>query len=255
MNARIIWALGFLSGCASQPPALMATGHMLDLTHTLSPQFPYIPVQNKTFPFRIYPIARLSSDGVAANRWELTEHVGTHLDAPNHFVENGASIADIPLSALLVPAVVIDIRPAVARDPDAVLNVQMLLTWETAHGRIPDSACVFLLTGWSSRSGDQQTFVNADQKGSLHFPGFSPEVIDFLLRKRQISGSGIDTLSIDPGVDKSYRGHHRLVAAGRWAAECVANLEQLPPVGAAVLIAPTKVAGATGAPARIVAFW
>jgi kynurenine formamidase len=227
----------------------------VDLTHTLSPRFPFIPVQNKTFPFRIAPIADLHADGVAANRWELTEHVGTHVDAPNHFAEGGASLDRIPLRDLLVPAVVIDLRPEVERSPDAVLDLGAIASWEARHGRIPAGAGVFLLSGCARRAEDAPAFVNMDRAGTMHFPGFAPEAITFLVRERDVRGIGTDTLSIDPGVDRKYLGHHLLFAAGRWAAECVANLEQIPAKGATVFLAAPKVQGATGGPARIVAFW
>jgi kynurenine formamidase len=89
----------------------------------------------------------------------------------------------------------------------------------------------------------------------MHFPGFSVEAIDFLVRDRRIRGIGTDTLSIDPGTDRLYQGHRRLLQAGRWAAECVAHLDEIPARGATVFLAPVKVAGATGAPVRIVAYW
>lgn len=38
-------------------------------------EFRFMPVQNKTFPLRMSPIATIERDGVYANRWELTEHV------------------------------------------------------------------------------------------------------------------------------------------------------------------------------------
>jgi len=236
------------------PTALSGAAHLVDLTHVLSPRFPFIPVEGKTFPFRIAPIATLAADGVAANRWELTEHVGTHVDAPNHFAPGGRSLDQIPLGDLLVPAVVIDLRDAAARNADAVLDVAAISNWESRHGRIPRGAGVFLLSGWAARAEDASAFVNMDAARVMHFPGFTPEAIALLI-DRDVRGIGTDTLSIDPGVDRRYLGHHLLFRAGRWAAECVANLDQIPARGATVLLATTKVEGATGGPARILAFW
>ncbi len=65
----------WLVGCAPFPmPA-----HVVDLTHTLSPAFPYVPIRDVTFPIRIVEIGNLDRDGVYSNKWELTEHNGTHL--------------------------------------------------------------------------------------------------------------------------------------------------------------------------------
>jgi kynurenine formamidase len=243
-------ALACASATGWSPPA-----HLVDLSHTLTPRFPFIPVQGKTFAFRITPIATLAENGVNANKWELTEHNGTHLDAPLHFAPNGVGVEGIPIASLFVPAVVIDLSERVSRDPDAHLSVDDVLHWESEHGRLPDGAALFLFTGWDARVGDPPAFLNMDARGTMHFPGLDETTIAFLVTQRRIVGVGIDTLSIDPGTDKRYGGHRKLFAAGKWAAECVANLGQLPATGATVFVGAVKVAGATGAPARIVAFW
>ncbi|AKU99124.1 hypothetical protein AKJ09_05788 [Labilithrix luteola] len=228
---------------------------MVDLTHTLSPEFPFLPVEGKTFPFRSSPIATIKGDGVYANRWELTEHVGTHLDAPCHFAEGAMAIEAIPLETLFVPLAVVSIAERVATNPDTTLGAGDLMRWEKDHGEIPARAAVFLHTGWDVRTKEPGAFVNMDGAKTMRFPGFSDKAIEFLLGRRSISGIGIDTLSIDPGRDKEYAVHKELFRAGKWAVECVANLSRVPATGAFVFVAPVKVAGASGAPARIVAVW
>jgi kynurenine formamidase len=237
------------SRCAQLP------AHLVDLSHTLSPDFPFIPVQGKTFAFRITPIATLADNGVNANKWELTEHNGTHLDAPLHFAADGVAIDQIPIAALFVPAAVIDLHERAAHDPDAHLRVEDVLQWESVHGRLPDGAALFVFTGWDARAVDPTAFLNLDANGTMHFPGVDEATVAFLVAERRIVGVGIDTLSIDPGIDKQYAAHRKLFGAGKWAAECVANLGQLPATGATVFVGAAKVRGATGAPARIVAFW
>src|SRR5688572_19115575 len=120
VRARIALTLLASFGCAHERlPAAGARrpSHVVDLSHVLSPRFPFIPVENKTFPFRMAPIATMDRDNVYANRWELTEHVGTHLDAPAHFAAGGATIDRIPIATLVVSAVVVSIVDRVARDP------------------------------------------------------------------------------------------------------------------------------------------
>jgi kynurenine formamidase len=254
-GAGVAGALSACRGAVAPASSLGRPRQMMDLTHTLSPEFPFIPVQNKTFPFRIAPIATMKADGVYANKWELTEHVGTHLDAPCHFAENAMAVEQIPVETLMVPLVVVSIAEGVDAHPDKTLGKTELLAWERAHGAIPAGAAVFLHTGWEARSGDPRRFVNADAEGTMHFPSFSEEAVAFLLSERNISGIGIDTLSIDPGKDTAYPVHKRLFAAGKWAVECMANLAKVPAAGATVFVAPVKVRGASGAPARVVAFW
>ncbi|NOU30251.1 MAG: cyclase family protein, partial [Polyangiaceae bacterium] len=194
-------------------------------------------------------------DGVYANRWELTEHVGTHLDAPCHFIDGARSVEDIPLESLVVPLGVASIASRAAEDADAVFGLDDLRRWEGAHGAVPRGGALFLHTGWASRIAEPGHFVNMDAGGVMHFPGFSTEAVAFLVEQRGVAGLGIDTLSIDPGRDLHYPVHKGLFAAGKWALECLANLEAVPAQGATVVVAPVKVRGASGAPARVLAFW
>lgn len=86
-------------------------------------------------------------------------------------------------------------------------------------------------------------------------PGFSIEATEFLLRERSIWGEGVDTIWFDPAADYACRSHRALLAADKWAPEAVANLDQLPPVGATLFIGAPKVRGAAGGPVRLLAMW
>lgn len=160
------------SACGTPGAALGGVEHVVDLTHTLSPSFPFIPVQNKTFPFRMAAIATVAADGVYANRWELTEHVGTHLDAPSHFHDGGLSIAELPIASLFAPLVVIDISGRVARDADTALSKDDVIGWEHEHGPIPLGAAVFVHTGWDVRAKDPSTFVISTHEASCTFRAY-----------------------------------------------------------------------------------
>src|SRR5687768_16171119 len=75
-----------------QPTPSFRPTHVVDLTHALTSDFPYIPVEGITFPFKLTPIATIEKNGVAGNRWDIHEHIGTQIDAPNHFIAGGASL-------------------------------------------------------------------------------------------------------------------------------------------------------------------
>lgn len=102
---------------------------------------------------------------------------------------------------------------------------------------------------------DAARFVNADARGSMHFPGISEEAAAFLAHDRRVAGIGVDTLSIDPGVDKTFRTHRAWLGAGKWALEVVANLARVPPHGATLFVGAPRVRAATGGPARLLATW
>jgi kynurenine formamidase len=248
----------FMVGCGESPkkPTSKTIGisHIVDLTHTLTDKFPFIPVKKLTYPFELVPMATIKANGVEANSWKIHEHLGTHTDAPNHFVEGQKSLDQISLTDLIVPVVVIDISKKASIDPDAELTVNDLLSYEKSFGQIADHACVMMYSGWGKHL-NTNSFVGLDQKQTKHFPGFSTAVIEFLVKERNIAGIGVDVLSIDPGVDENYLGHKILFGAGKWAVECVANLDKIPQYGATVIVAAPKIGKATGGFSRIIAVW
>ena len=76
----------------------LAADNVLDLTHTLSPTFPIWP---GNVPIKITNTATVAKDGYFANRWELAEHHGTHLDAPAHFAPKGRTAERLEASSLM----------------------------------------------------------------------------------------------------------------------------------------------------------
>jgi len=227
---------------------------LVDLSHSLGPSSPYIQVKDATFPFERTPIATIGERGVYANAWRITEHIGTHVDAPCHFADGAACLEAIPLADLFAEAVVIDVRARALRNPDAEVTLDDLAAWEAQHGKLPARCAVLMSSGWDERWPSQERFANADAGGTPHFPGFSRTVVTRLASMRDVLGIGVDTLSIDPGRDKRYQGHRVLSAANKWALECLANLGRLPPRGARLFVGAPKVELASGGPARVVAW-
>jgi kynurenine formamidase len=227
---------------------------LVDLSHSLGPSSPYIKVENATFPFERTPIATIGERGVYANAWRITEHIGTHIDAPCHFAERAACLDGIPTGDLFAEAVVIDIRARARANPDAEVTLDDLAAWEAQHGELPARCAVLMSSGWDARWPSQERFANADAAGTLHFPGFSRPAIERLASMREVLGIGVDTLSIDPGRDARYEGHRVLSAANKWALECLTNLGRLPPRGARLFVGAPKVELASGGPARVVAW-
>lgn len=247
-----------LVGCENKPgkdnSRIIHINQIVDLTHTLTSDFPFIPVRNLTFPFELVPIATFKDNGVEANSWKIHEHLGTHIDAPVHFIENQMSVDQIELKDLIVPVVVIDIEEKAARNRDAEVTVDDIKNFEKQYQKIPDHACVMMYSGWEDHLKDS-LFVGLDDKQVKHFPGFSNDAISFLLGNRNIAGIGVDVLSVDPGIDENYTGHKTLFKSGKWALECVANLKKIPKTGATIIVGAPKVGKATGGFSRIIAVW
>lgn len=246
-----VWQMPNASGQAT--PNTISTENVVDLTHTLDENFPFIPIPGITFPFKKMPIATIEKMGVAAYRWEIHEHIGTQIDAPSHFFADGLSLEKMPVRNFIAPLAVIDISERARADADAAVTVEDIKNWEKKYGRLPKGAAVFMYSGWEARVNDARTFVNMDGANTMHFPGFSPEAAGFLVREREVVGIGVDTISLDPGKDKEYKAHKVWLKAGKWGVECVANLKQVPPAGATVFVGASKVGGATGGIVRVIA--
>jgi kynurenine formamidase len=243
-------------GCkrAGTPRKTIPFDHLVDLTYTLTPEFPYIPVHGLTFPFSMKPIATIAKNGVAANTWHIHEHLGTHIDAPSHFAAGGLTVDAIPPEDLIVPVVVIDISGKAARDKDASLTLEDIRNFERQYGRIPPHSCVMMLSGWERYVGTPG-YLGIDSNGVKHFPGFSPAAADFLVRQRHIAGIGVDVISFDMGKDSAYTAHKVVLGQGKWGVENIANLGKIPVSGAMVIIGAPKIGKGSGGIARIFAVW
>lgn len=241
---------------ASTSPTLveLVSGRLaiVDLTWTLDADNPYWPAENYE-PFQLKTIATIDQNGVLSKAFSTPEHLGTHLDAPNHFEKHQPSVDELKPADLFAPGVVIDVTNHSEADADYRLTVAEITGWEKEHGRIPDHAVVFLYTGWGRHWKNYPRYRNQDATGKMHFPGFSEEAARFLVTQRNVRGIGIDTLSIDYGLSKDFMVHHVVNGAGRYGLENVANLDQLPPKDFFVFVAPIKIRTGSGGPTRIMA--
>lgn len=222
---------------------------VVDLTHTLTPDFPtYIP----DWVLGVEQMTTFAENGFNTRRYTMVEHCGTHIDAPIHFAAEGATADEIPLDDLILPLVVVDVRAKAAENADYQLSPDDLAAWEARYGEIPDGACIAMNSGWAAKApGDG--FTNRDGDGVMHFPGFHVEAADMLMSERGALGIASDTLSLDHGASSTFETHYAWLPSGRWGVECIAGLEDVPPVGATVVVATPKIGGATGGNSRIIA--
>lgn len=223
---------------------------VLDLSHPLdaaAPRWPGDP------PVQIEPAASLDRDGYRLSRVSLGEHTGTHLNAPAHFIDGGATLDAISPERLVLPAARLDFSAACAANPDAVFGLAELAAWEAQHGPFPAGALALLHTGWQSRWPDAQRFFNPDEAGRLHFPGFGLDVARRLLEERGAAGLGSDAHGVEPGLDETFAVNRLALSRGALVLENLCNLDQLPVTGATLLIGALPLRGGSGAPARVLA--
>jgi kynurenine formamidase len=242
--------------CAGSFSAQIDTRKLVDLTYPFDERTIYWPT-NKAFQWEKTDWG-MTAGGYwyASANFAASEHGGTHIDAPIHFGKGQHAVDEIPIQRLVGPAVVVDVTPGVARDRDYRLTVEDLKAWEARHGRIPDGAIVLMYSGWGRHWPDRGKYLGSETPGdpkTLHFPGFSKDAAEFLVKERKIDGVGIDTPSIDHGPSTNFIAHQVLNGANLYALENVANLDKLPPKGATLIALPIKIKGGTGGPVRIIA--
>ncbi|HEY8680881.1 MAG TPA: cyclase family protein [Candidatus Dormibacteraeota bacterium] len=236
---------------------------VVDLTAPLSETTPIIqlpPPFANTKPFALHEVSRYDDRGPAWywNDISTGEHVGTHFDAPIHWVtgREGADVSQVPAGRLVAPAVVIDKSRECAEDPDFLLTVAHVEAWQAEHGALPEGGWLLYRTGWGSRAGDAGSFLNANETGP-HTPGLAPECARWLAESTPIIGIGVETVGTDAGAahsfDPPFPCHAFMLGAGKYGLTQLANLGRLPVTGAVLIASPLPIVGGSGSPARVLA--
>jgi kynurenine formamidase len=237
---------------------------VVDLTETLRPDYPTIqlpPEFAQASPFVKKELSRYDDKGPAWywNNFTLSEHTGTHFDAPIHWVTGkdlaNNSVDTIPPKHFIAPVCVVDCTAEVKRNKGFILTAGFLKTWEKDHGRIPAGSWVFMRTDWR-RVADPKNYTNMQEDGA-HSPGPDVGAVKFLVEERDVLGFGVETIGTDAGqafrFDPQYPCHHFMHGAGKYGLQCMTNLDQLPPTGALIFCAPLKIENGSGSPLRVLA--
>jgi arylformamidase len=204
---------------------------MYDISVGVSPEIPVWPGDP---PVKLERVKSME-DGEEANVSQLQSgvHVGTHIDAPIHFVEGGQSVDMIPLKSLLGRAYVVDLRKA------DVLDAQAL---ESA--RIPPRTRRLL---FKTKNSDH--WVNEERKFQRDFVAVDASGAEWLVKKG-VKLVGVDYLSVAPFND-GVATHRILLEAGVVIVEGL-NLARVSKGRYTLYCLPVKLMGSDGAPARAV---
>lgn len=225
-----------------------------DLTHAFHPGQPHFPAFPDETREAVFDLER--GDGFTAHRYSIIGQWGTHVDPPSHFIRGGRTLDQIPVREMILPLVVLDITEAVLANPDATPTMEDVRLWEERNGAIPEGAFVALRTGWSSRWPDPEAMANRDPEGISHTPGWSSEVLSFLIEERAVAAVGHEQTDTDPGQATSRQDFSLetyVLAQDRWQIELLANLGGLPESGAVIVASWAKPLGGSGFPARVFA--
>jgi kynurenine formamidase len=236
---------------------------IVDLTAPLSESTPILQLPEpfgNTVPFRLSEISRYDDRGPAWywNDIHTGEHVGTHFDAPVHWVtgREGEDVSQVAPRRLVAPAVVLDACEQAAADPDFLLEIDHVRDWEKRHGPLPEGGWLLYRTGWDARAAAQDTFLNADENGP-HTPGISAECARWLAEETPVIGLGVETVGTDAGAAHGFEPpfpcHSYFLGAGKYGLTQLRNLDALPPRGAVLVAGPLPIVGGSGSPARVLA--
>lgn len=233
-------------------------GTIVDLSHPYEDRSVFWPTAE---PFRLKKEAEgmtPQSYYYAANRFSMSEHGGTHIDAPIHFAEGKNTVDRIPLDQLTGAAAVVDVAGKCESNADYQITTADLEEWERAHGTIPSGSLILFRTGFSRFWPDAAKYLGTAERGEqavpkLHFPGLHPDAARWLVANRAPKAVGIDTASIDYGQSKLFETHRVLMERNIPAFENLTNLDRLPATGAFLVALPMKIGGGSGGPLRAIA--
>lgn len=253
----VVLALTTLCACTTtRPPIDLAHAELVDLTWPYDEHTLYWPTSPSAFELKQLAYGPTPGGWFYSSYAICTpEHGGTHLDAPIHFAEGKTTVDRIPLERLIAPAIVIDVAERAAANADYRLTADDIRAWEARHGAIAAGTIVLLRTGWSKRWPDRKSYFGDDTPGAtdnLHFPSFGEDAARLLVERR-VAAIGVDTASIDYGQSRDFIVHRIANGADVPGLENIAHLERLPARGAWIMALPTKIAGGSGGPVRIVA--
>jgi kynurenine formamidase len=222
---------------------MLSDFELIDLTHELDSA---VPTWDGSCGYR-QEIVSDYADGCRVQKVTMQAGIGTHMDAPSHFIPNGACIHELKIEKFIVPACVLDVSDKA--DQDYLISIKDIENFEKKFGKIPKTSLFIANTGWSKYWKKPNQYRNVGSDGKMHFPSFSKDAAELLL-ERQVSGIGSDTLSPDC-QDLAFPVHHVILGAGKYIIENLTALDKMPPVGAYVIALPIKAKDATEAPLRV----
>lgn len=220
----------------------------VDLTHSFGPNTPVWSGfgQAKFSPAsdpKTHEPYTIAKDGFRTTYYEMAGQYGTHIDPPAHFDEKGITMDEIPLKQMILPLIVLDDTPYLAKDPNHAFSVEDLKAWEKKNGRVPRGSFVALRTDmYKDWDKDPDRFKRQP------FPAWAFETIKFLYEQRSVVATGHEAMDTDT-TDKM-DSETWLLQHGHYQIEVMANLDQVPPKGAVIVVSWPKVRKGLGFPAR-----
>ena len=209
------------------------------------PLYNGIPLASVLPRFVLWPcLEKRVGDSVNSNAALISDHTGTHCDAPRHMFDDGKSVDQFPIDAYSGPAVCLDVRH---RDGMAITADDVKEAEAQAFREIQAGDVVLLATNhsrlWRETPEGYEYLKNR--------PWIDPSAAEYFVEKG-IKAIGIDVGGPDP-LGGTHIIHEMLLSRDILITESLCNLEQLIGKDFYFLAFPLKFTGSSGAPTRAVA--
>ena len=220
---------------------------LYDLSHkmydglTTHPSHPRVIINNFVTHGFSAPRYQPPCKGFATKQLLISDHAGTHVDAPLHFYEEGQTIEKEPLEKYYGPAVLIDVAEKTLRQPVDLPMVQAALKRDQLEIRHGD---IVLIRAWSGEWSDPD----------FHHAGALSIDAARWLTEAGMKAVGIDLGNIEDNPDMTRQVHMYLLGKEIPIYENLANLGTLPVKRFIFAGFPLSLEGCTGSPVRAVAF-
>jgi arylformamidase len=206
-------------------------GRIIDLTHVL---YPYKEQYTLEVSRRN---ERHGAEGDIMSTVYLWSHVGTHVEAPLHFLTDGGDTASIAIERLFGPAIVLDFR-------HKAVNEAITLDEIKAAGDIQPGDRVLVMTG---RHTSYRTPASHDR------PFITEEAVRWLVEDRQINCLGTDSSGFEVRGVSHHPNHRLLNNAGIPVIECLTNLVELRTQRVFLIALPLPIVTLDATPIRAIA--
>ena len=224
---------------------------IIDLSHPVTPTTPHWSGFDGLKTRELY---NFKEHRFSAIEYTIASQYATHIDAPGHFNEGGRLLHELDLADNFLPLVVIDKSKEANENPEYVLYKKDIITFEKEYGEIPEGAFVALRTDWSKRT---ENFDNIDENDIAHFPGWSIEACEYLIKERKVKAIGHETADTDASVLSRESGfldvETYVLSQDIYQVELLKNLDKLPTTGAVIIVSYPNIIDAPGFTARCVA--
>jgi len=212
---------------------------IVDLSHPINAEtqvYPGDPVPKLT------PATTIERDGYNVLQVSMGSQSGTHVDAPYHFLADGARIDAMNLSMFFGAATVVDVRGLAPRST---------IPWpqlEPSVAQMASGSILVLHTGWS-RHWRTPAYLDHPYLGQDAAEG----IVAAGVRTVALDAMSVDETSAPGGEPGNYAAHDVLLGAGGAIVENLTNLDAVDFDQPLLSVLPIRLADADGAPVRAVA--